>query len=197
MKPYFLSHPVGAIYVVALLGWYILEFRQFARQRAWRKATAEAGPQVYWTAFWFGSIVAVIVLMVAPFVAPAADMTHRGVAFGVGTAMLVAGAALRAWSFRTLGQYSTYAVKVSPDQPVVTAGPYRVLRHPAYAGGLLAVLGIGVLYGNWVSLATFAAVFGGLTLWRIAIEEHALLAVLGRRYGSYAAQHKRLVPLVW
>jgi protein-S-isoprenylcysteine O-methyltransferase Ste14 len=34
-------------------------------------------------------------------------------------------------------------------------------------------------------------------LWRIHAEERALLATLGDRYRSYAAQHKRLIPLVW
>ena len=34
-------------------------------------------------------------------------------------------------------------------------------------------------------------------LWRIHAEESALLAALGDRYRGYAAQHKRLVPLIW
>ena len=31
----------------------------------------------------------------------------------------------------------------------------------------------------------------------IRLEEAALLTTLGDRYRAYAAQHKRLVPLVW
>ena len=34
-------------------------------------------------------------------------------------------------------------------------------------------------------------------LWRIQAEERALLTTLGDPYRAYAAQHKRLVPLVW
>ena len=34
-------------------------------------------------------------------------------------------------------------------------------------------------------------------LWRIHAEERALLTVLGDRYRAYAAQHKRLIPLIW
>lgn len=41
-------------------------------------------------------------------------------------------------------------------------------------------------------LLPLAAIF-----WRIRAEENALLATLGDRYRSYAAQHKRLVPFVW
>jgi len=111
--------------------------------------------------------------------------------------LLVAGIALRLWSFLALGRYFTFTVKVSPDQPVVTSGPYHVLRHPGYAGGLLAIAAIGLLNGNWISMATIVLLFGGLVMWRIFIEEHALLTALDGRYRTYAAHHKRLVPLVW
>jgi protein-S-isoprenylcysteine O-methyltransferase Ste14 len=197
VKPYFLSHPIGAAYLLVLFSWYGLEFRQFVRQRRWRQAIAETGPQAYWAVFWAASIVVVITILAAPALAPAAGMSDPGVAFAVGLAMLAAGAALRVWSFLALGNYFTFAVKVSPQQPVVMAGPYRVLRHPGYAGGLLATIGIGVVYANWVSLATLAAVFVALVVWRIHVEEHALLSALGARYASYAAQRKRLIPLVW
>ena len=42
----------------------------------------------------------------------------------------------------------------------------------------------------------FVILLAGL-LWRIHAEERALLATLGDPYRAYAAQHKRLVPLVW
>ncbi len=42
-----------------------------------------------------------------------------------------------------------------------------------------------------------AAAWLVIVLWRIRIEESALLATLDGRYRSYAAQHKRLVPLLW
>ena len=93
---------------------------------------------------------------------------------------------MRLWSFRTLGRYFTFTVKVSPDQPVVTAGPYRALRHPGYAGGLLAMIGFGVLYGNWLSFAVIAVLWSVIIVWRIRVEERALLATLGDRYRSYA-----------
>ena len=58
-------------------------------------------------------------------------------------AILVAGLVLRGWSFKTLGEYFTFTVMVSSDQPVITAGPYRLLRHPSYTGILLACAGAG------------------------------------------------------
>src|ERR1022692_1756372 len=73
----------------------------------------------------------------------------------------------------------------------------RSARHPGYAGGMLAMIGIGVLWGNWVTLATVTLLWLALIIWRIHFEEGALLTTLDSRYSSYAAQHKRLVPLVW
>ena len=107
---------------------------------------------------------------------------------------MLAGIALRGWSFKALGEYFTRTAMVSPDQPVVTAGPYRLLRHPSYAGVLLACTGIGLASANWVGLAGLALLPLALILWRIHIEENALLTTLGDRYRAYAGHHKRLVP---
>ena len=97
----------------------------------------------------------------------------------------------------TLGKYFTAAVAVSADQPVVSAGPYRVLRHPSYTGLLLAMTGVGLASANWASLISMTVLALAGILWRIHAEERALLATLGDPYRAYAAQHKRLVPLVW
>ena len=196
MKPYFLTHPVGVLYFLVLAVWYSLEFRQYLRQRA-RRAVRGADSQNFWAAFRVAAPAAVLVLISAPALAPGAEIGHAGTLFVVGMTMLVTGAALRIWSFETLGRYFTFTVKVSGDQPVVTAGPYRVLRHPGYAGGLLGTIAVGVLYGNWVGLITLAAVITTIVVWRIVIEERALLAALDSKYGGYAAHHKRLIPPVW
>jgi protein-S-isoprenylcysteine O-methyltransferase Ste14 len=111
--------------------------------------------------------------------------------------ILLAGLVLRSWSIKTLGAYFTAAVKVSTDQPVITAGPYRMLRHPSYTGLLLAMTGVGLASANWVGVAGMALLTLAGLLWRIHAEERALLTTLGDPYRAYAAQHKRLVPLVW
>ena len=85
----------------------------------------------------------------------------------------------------------------SADQPVVSAGPYRVLRHPSYTGLLLIMTGIGLASANWVGLAGMTVLPLAGILWRMHAEERALLTTLGDPYRAYAAQHKRLVPLVW
>jgi protein-S-isoprenylcysteine O-methyltransferase Ste14 len=80
-------------------------------------------------------------------------MEPGAAAFAVGLVIMVGGVLLRGWSFKTLGEYFTFNVMVSSDQPVVTSGPYRLLRHPSYTGLLMFSAGIGVASANWVGLA--------------------------------------------
>ena len=118
-------------------------------------------------------------------------------AFVVGMGILVAGVALRVWSFYSLGRYFTFTVQTSGDQPVITGGPYRVIRHPSYAGLLLAVTGVGLLIGNWLSVISLTVAMACGLVFRIRVEERALLVNLGDDYRDYAATHKRLVPFIW
>lgn len=197
MTAYYQTHPVGALYLVVVAFWYTMEIVEFFRQRQWRAASDRIGPPGYWPAFWASATVAAAVLFLAPHVVPGATIAGPAAGFAVGMAMLAVGVALRLWSFAALGRYFTFTVTVKPGQPVITSGPYRLLRHPGYAGGLLATIGIGVMWGNWVGLATLAVFVTVFVLWRIHTEETALLATLDGEYRAYAAHHKRLVPLVW
>ena len=76
-------------------------------------------------------------------------------------------------------------------------GPYRVLRHPSYAGLLLIFAGFGLTFGSWVSAA--AALLIGLAgmLPRIWVEERALAQAFGADYEDYASSTARLLPHVW
>ncbi|HYB86712.1 MAG TPA: isoprenylcysteine carboxylmethyltransferase family protein [Streptosporangiaceae bacterium] len=199
MKPYFLTHPVGILYLLVMLSWYLMEGVQFARQQEWRQEAARISPRGFWPAYWACVAAATTMLILAPHIAPAAAIGHGAAVFALGMVLLVAGIALRLWSFHALGRYFTFTftVKISPGQPVVSNGPYRVLRHPGYAGGLLAIAAVGLLNGNWVGLASVVLPWLVLIVWRIRVEENALLTALDGRYRAYAAHHKRLVPLVW
>jgi protein-S-isoprenylcysteine O-methyltransferase Ste14 len=173
--------------------WVLLELRQSIFQRS-EGVKANWGSEVL-----FRLIVAAGALVAGALVgvAPSATIHPVAVADWIGLVLLWGGISLRFWSFRTLGRYFTFIVQTSSDQPVITSGPYRVIRHPSYAGLLLIVMGVGLFIGNWLSLASLtAAVACGLVL-RIRVEERALLQSLGDSYRAYAATHKRLVPLIW
>jgi protein-S-isoprenylcysteine O-methyltransferase Ste14 len=114
-----------------------------------------------------------------------------------GIALVVIGAGLRWWAIITLGRYFTFDVAVRPTQLVVQSGPYRFVRHPAYSGTLLTVLGVGLALANWTSLAAVLA--GGLIghLYRVRVEERALKEALGQPYVDYMRHTKRFIPFVF
>ena len=126
---------------------------------------------------------------------PSATIGTDTLAAWIGLVIMWCGIGLRVWSFQTLGRYFTFTVQTSQDQPVISAGPYQVIRHPGYAGILLAV--IGFVINNWASLLALAGAIACGLIYRITVEERALSRDLGGRYQSYAASRKRLVAFVW
>ncbi len=201
MRPYFDNPTAGAVLLVLVLCWLVVEFAEFLRAQQARAARTGAVKTRNPAIFWIGCVACFMVaeagLYGAPHVFPAAAIRPGAAAFTAGVAVFVAGAVLRGWSFLTLGKNFSYVIEVSPDQPVVTAGPYRAVRHPTYAGGMLIFIGVGLASANWAGLAAITLLPLAIVVWRIRIEERALMTTLGERYRGYAGQHKRLVPLVW
>jgi protein-S-isoprenylcysteine O-methyltransferase len=115
----------------------------------------------------------------------------------VGVAVMVGGLAVRLWSQAVLGRYYTSTLRHADDQPVLASGPYRVLRHPGYAGLLLAWLGAGLAAANWAVALAIALLMIVAYSYRIAAEEAMLFDALGERYREYTARTWRLVPYVY
>jgi protein-S-isoprenylcysteine O-methyltransferase Ste14 len=114
-----------------------------------------------------------------------------------GLAMMWGGIALRVWAVRTLGRFFRTVVMIHANHRLITTGPYRLIRHPSYAGSLLTLAGLGLALGSWLSL--LVAVLGALIGFtrRIRIEESALRARFGDAYTAYTRRTWRLAPLIW
>ena len=79
---------------------------------------------------------------------------------------------------------------------VATSGPYRFVRHPGYAGAILAFIGTPMLMGSWWSMIPAVLGVGGYVL-RTALEDRTLQAeLLGYREYSEDVRY-RLIPGVW
>ncbi|AKJ29753.1 protein-S-isoprenylcysteine methyltransferase [Caldimonas brevitalea] len=113
----------------------------------------------------------------------------------IGLSLFAAGIGLRAWAIRTLGQAYSHRVRTPDGEAIVDTGPYRVLRHPAYAGMLLAHVGVLVLCFNGWLLAALCGVFVPALVCRIRVEEAHLLQMPA--YRAFAAGRARLAPGVW
>jgi protein-S-isoprenylcysteine O-methyltransferase Ste14 len=121
----------------------------------------------------------------------------RTLLYCFGLTSMVSGALLRQHCFRMLGNYFTYTVRVSESNEIVRRGIYRWVRHPSYTGGMLYNLGIGLTLTNWQS--TILIIFGMIVMYvyRVRVEEKALLKVHKTDYSQYMLQTKRFVPFVF
>lgn len=97
-----------------------------------------------------------------------------------GALLFAAGKGLKWWAIATLGDRWTFRVIVVPGLPLVTAGPYRVLRHPNYVGVLGELAGVALMAGSPVTGTLGTLLFGALMLARVRVENRALDAILRR-----------------
>ena len=67
-----------------------------------------------------------------------------GVLDAVGVVLALAGIALAAWGYRTLGP--VFTPMPEPRGGIVTGGPYRYLRHPMYVGGVAFFGGLSLVF---------------------------------------------------
>jgi protein-S-isoprenylcysteine O-methyltransferase Ste14 len=192
-KPFVTTHPIGLVWLAVWVGAAAIELVGAFRRRA--EATKKDRGSL--SVLRICLVPAIVLLEFSPRIAPAAEIPPPLVSAVVGIVILSAGEALRVWSKVALGRYFTYTVMTSSDQPVITSGPYRVLRHPSYTGLLLMAIGAGAAWGNWLGLAAMTLLTLVGLIYRIHVEEKALVEELGDRYRIYAENHKRMIPFVW
>ncbi len=178
------------------IAWCLFEFWVFSRDR--KKASGEKKDR--------GSLFVIIVLITAglslAFNAPrlwpwATIHLPPAPLFWTAIALIWLGFGLRLWAIRTLGKHFRTSVRILDDHKLVTSGPYRVLRHPSYTGGLMTITGVGLAFGNWLSLAaTFFGLFIAYFV-RIVVEERALREYFGADFEAHKSRTWAVIPLVW
>ncbi len=112
-----------------------------------------------------------------------------------GLAVFILGGALRLRAIRTLGEYYSHTVRKIEGHRIVDTGPYRFVRHPAYAGMILAHVGVVMFFFNYYTLFIFLCLLVPSIVTRIVIEEKTLMEIEG--YREYSLEKKRIVPFVW
>lgn len=116
--------------------------------------------------------------------------------FYLGIVLMLAGIAFRQWAILVLGRFFSTTVKILSDHRIVKNGPYHVIRHPAYTGSLLTLLGLGLASRTWGGTLVIVVLFGLVYNYRISVEEKALKAEFGQEYVDYAKKTKRLIPFL-
>ena len=113
----------------------------------------------------------------------------------LGAALAVSGGVLAVVSARVLGPSLTPYPRPGEPGRFVERGPYRIVRHPIYLGGILFLGGFSLAFSPWALAATVVlAVVWGL---KSSVEER----FLRDHYPEYVAYCERtryrLVPFVY
>jgi protein-S-isoprenylcysteine O-methyltransferase Ste14 len=194
MRLLVLTWPYALIFW-AIFAWAFLpEFRIVARRNeGWGTPQDANSKRVLMLGQTLGMAAAFAIAVTVPFGALPYPVTF----FWVGVAALIAGSSLRRHCRRMLGSSFTGSVIVRPDHAVVERGAYRYVRHPSYTAAVIMFLGIGLAVGNWISLATLLVLVFIVFLYRVNVEERALVAVIGDPYREYMQRTKRFVPFLF
>lgn len=111
-----------------------------------------------------------------------------------GLLIMLGGVALRVLAINSLGSAYSHQIAAVP-QSIVEKGPYRLIRHPAYLGTLIAHLGLVLVFCNPYSLAS-------LGFWLVAVIQRTLseeaYSIENSAYQAYASRVRyRLLPFIW
>ena len=113
----------------------------------------------------------------------------------IGVILCAAGMVVLIWGRQYLGRNWSQTVAVKKGHELVTSGPYRYVRHPMYAGGLLACVGSAIVAGGaWIFLLV---ILGSLFLWRVGAEDKLMAQQFPKDYPDYQKRTKALVPFLW
>ena len=114
---------------------------------------------------------------------------------GVGDVLVAIGFWIVFLTFRE-NSHASATIEVGEDQPVISSGPYAIVRHPMYAGAGILVLASALALGSlWALLPAIALM--GCVVWRL-IEEERFLAKNLPGYIEYREKTRyRLIPLIW
>ncbi len=103
--------------------------------------------------------------------------------------------ALAIWARRSF-QAGQFSIQAEPRPgPLLSNGPYRVIRHPMYAAAMLLVVSSAV--GHLSLLTALLAVVAGITIGIRILSEEQFLREHFDGYAAYASLTKRILPYVW
>ena len=134
-----------------------------------------------------------IALLVVP------SLDHRFGWSDIPVSVVVAGDALTALCFYITflaykeNSFTSATIEIAQDQQVISTGPYAVVRHPMYAGGLLLFIGTPLALGSYWGLLAVGATLPAL-IWRLLDEERFLAESLPGYVESCRKVRWRLVP---
>jgi len=197
MLPLFLRDALpAAVFWPLCTAWALTEWRGYQTMRPGPQTEERDGESLRFIIWgvWLSIALGSFLTLVVP---PASFGPHAMVPFWIGIGLLAAGVALRRYAVHSLGQFFIHEVVIHAEHRVVDRGPYRWIRHPAYSGTFMALIGVGLALGNWAALLGILVMPVLAYANRVTIEERTLAAALGQEYQNYMRRTRRFIPFVF
>lgn len=181
------AHAIVALWLIWLVSW-ILAAGWSARVAAHHDLGSESPSRVL-------TLGAIIMMMTSYWPMSLAVLWRTPPALGWAMFALVGAGLIFTWAARLhLGPLWSSAAAPTESHRIVDTGPYGIVRHPVYAGLLLAALATAVERGRIEAIAGALTLTAAVSL-RAKLEERFLRRDLGdEAYSAYRARVPMLVP---
>jgi protein-S-isoprenylcysteine O-methyltransferase Ste14 len=167
---------------------YLRDVREAVKKRRFSKAINPIASGIILTSG--------VLVSVADFIVAQKMMYYFDLISLLGLVFLLTGLGLRAIATRTLGRHFSPDVRILPEHKLIRYGIYKHIRHPIYLGTLLAYFSVPLLFHSLYGFFLMTLKIP-LTVYRIRIEEQALLQKFGDEYRDYMKTSKRLIPYIY
>ena len=116
--------------------------------------------------------------------------------FAIGAALTAGGLLFTVWARRYLGPNWSGTVTIKEGHELITTGPYAIVRHPIYAGLLVAFAGSAIAMGEWRAIVAVALALLSF-LHKLRIEERWMEQQFGSAYRAYCQRVPALLPPIF
>jgi protein-S-isoprenylcysteine O-methyltransferase Ste14 len=138
--------------------------------------------------------VIIIVLLLLRLRLAKGQVVHSPLLEDIGLAIWVVGLALAVWARVYIGRNWGMPMSRKDSPELVTSGPYHRIRHPIYAGILLAMVGTTVAVGLYWLIAV--VLIGAYFIYSAVNEERYMTEQFPDSYPAYKHATKMLIPFV-
>jgi protein-S-isoprenylcysteine O-methyltransferase Ste14 len=184
-----------AIFWVVWITWWTSEVLLSVLSRSGKKDKKRRDRGSFWVIWMVITVAMTAAIMFS--IKIKLPISHHNMIHYIGLAVVITGMVFRIISILSLGRLFTVDVTIRENHVLKKDGIYKLTRHPAYASSLLSFTGFGISLNNWLSLITITLLLLVVFIYRIRIEESALIEQFGEEYLEYKRNTYYLLPWIY
>jgi protein-S-isoprenylcysteine O-methyltransferase Ste14 len=119
------------------------------------------------------------------------------ITLAIGLICYASGVMLRWWGIQTLGHHFSRHIKFESNHTLISNGPYHLLAHPLYFAILLCLHGICLFLSSFIGLIIVWLLVFPAILYRMKLEERAMMNQFGESYASWLRKRWRIIPFLY